>query len=451
MNGDFFPYVSEKRCCRICGGASLCRFSNCENLSLCVRQRTNADFEAENSRWGIFCHLPKWKVSPPKFFKELLKNPPPVGADKATLDIRHFAYQTLLELAPATAFNELIEGEQGLAKRGITKVENYGGLPPSKRRRRIAREICERLKAKFPDFFKDGDLWQMLRIPGFWIDDKQRPNFWYPKSYNHPALLIPFRSPEGKIKALQMRFFVSHVSDANRYHWLSARKLLSVPADAAIHFADWQENSPLEKPLLITEGALKADAVEAFQQNNLISGKKYTVIGNSGISAAHDEIVLAAFDCGDERKNKFLKNFALQNSKGGLGRTFVAVKPDDETGKVFGYYTISSSAVKFESLPPAKHLPRYPLPAILIGKLAIDKTAQKQGLGTALLFDALKRSTKVAEEIGVFLIEIKAVNETAKNLYVKIGFLEMLDEPLKLYLSIKKVRQLLVESENKEG
>ena len=55
----------------------------------------------------------------------------------------------------------------------------------------------------------------------------------------------------------------------------------------------------------------------------------------------------------------------------------------------------------------------------------------------------------VAEEIGVFLIEVKAVNKRAKNLYVKIGFLEMLDEPMKLYLGIKKVRQLLTELENK--
>lgn len=169
------------------------------------------------------------------------------------------------------------------------------------------------------------------------------------------------------------------------------------------------------------------------------------------IESLNQTHLIANFDCGDEQKNKFLKNFALQNSKGGLGRTFVAVKPDEEDKRVYGYYTISSSAVKFENLPPAKHLPRYPLPAILIGKLAIDKAAQKQGLGTALLFNALKRATTVAEEIGVFLIEIKAVNERAKNLYVKIGFLEMLDDPMKLYLGIKKVRQLLTESENKQN
>lgn len=167
------------------------------------------------------------------------------------------------------------------------------------------------------------------------------------------------------------------------------------------------------------------------------------------IESLNQDHLIADFDCGDEQKNKFLKNFALQNNKGGLGRTYVAVRTDEENKKVYGYYTISSSAVKFENLPPAKHLPHYPLPAILIGKLAIEKGAQKQGLGTALLFNALKRAAAVAEEIGVFLIEIKAVNERAKNLYVKIGFLEMLDEPMKLYLGIKKVRQLLTELENK--
>ncbi len=118
-----------------------------------------------------------------------------------------------------------------------------------------------------------------------------------------------------------------------------------------------------------------------------------------------------SFDCGDERKNTFLKKFALQNTKGGLSRTFVAVIPNEN--RIYGYYSISSSSVKFESLHN-KNLPRYPIPAILIGKLATDKTVQKKGLGTALLFDALKRAARVSEEIGILLEEIEAVNEGAK-------------------------------------
>ena len=157
-----------------------------------------------------------------------------------------------------------------------------------------------------------------------------------------------------------------------------------------------------------------------------------------------------SFDCGDESKNDFLRKYALQNSKGGLGRTYVAVEASDKT-RVYGYYTISTSAVKFEYLPNARHLPRYPISAILIGKLATDKETQKQGLGTALLFNALKRTAAAAEEIGVFLVEIKAVNQRAKDFYLKFGFAEMLDEPMKLYLGLKKVRKLLVELEKREN
>ncbi len=158
------------------------------------------------------------------------------------------------------------------------------------------------------------------------------------------------------------------------------------------------------------------------------------------LTADHDT---HAFDCGDDKKNEFLIKFALQNTKGGLGRTFVAVKPS-EPRRIYGYYTISSSAVKFEN-PPSSHLPRYPLPAILIGKLATDELVQNQGLGTALLFDALKRAARVAEDIGIFLVEIRAVNEKAKQIYEKRGFTAMDDDPMKLFMNLKKVRKLLSE------
>ena len=151
-----------------------------------------------------------------------------------------------------------------------------------------------------------------------------------------------------------------------------------------------------------------------------------------------------SFDCGDGAKNEFLRKFALQNTKGGLGRTFVAVKPPDKR-RIFGYYTISSSAVKFDEPPP--HLPRYPLPTILIGKLATDIKAQNQGLGTALLYNALSRAARVAEDIGVFYVEIRAVNEKAKTIYEKRGFSAMDDDHLKLFMNLMKVRKLLVEAD----
>lgn len=153
------------------------------------------------------------------------------------------------------------------------------------------------------------------------------------------------------------------------------------------------------------------------------------------------EHIVDDFDCGDESKDRFLKQFALQNSKGGLGRTYVVVKPDDR--RVHGYYTISSSSVKFENLPSKPNLPRYPLPAILIGKLAVCRSAQGAGLGTAIMFDALKRVVNVAAEIGIFLVEVKAVDAKAKKFYEKLGFVEMLDDEMKLFMAIKTVRKVV--------
>ncbi len=149
---------------------------------------------------------------------------------------------------------------------------------------------------------------------------------------------------------------------------------------------------------------------------------------------------LTSFDCGVESKNTFLQKFALQNSKGGLGRTYVAEKPPDEG--IFGYYTISSGSVKFENIR-SKNLPRYPIPSVLIGKLAIDKTVQNQGLGSILLFDALKRAAKIADELGVFLVEVSALDENAMAFYRKHEFVEMLDADSQLYLTLKKIRKLL--------
>lgn len=147
-----------------------------------------------------------------------------------------------------------------------------------------------------------------------------------------------------------------------------------------------------------------------------------------------------SFECGVESKNNFLRKFALQNTKGGLGRTFVAVLPSDPT-KIYGYYTIATGAVNFASLP-VQNLPRYPIPTVHIGKLAIDRSAQRQGLGSALLFDALKRAASVADEIGIFAVEVIALDEQAKQFYIKHNFIEMLDSPMHLYLSMKLIRKM---------
>ena len=95
------------------------------------------------------------------------------------------------------------------------------------------------------------------------------------------------------------------------------------------------------------------------------------------------------FDCGYPSLNQYLKKYARQNHQKGMAKTFVATRPDLPL-KVDGYYTISSSIIEFAFFPESyqQRMPKYPIPAALIGRLAVDNPAKGQGLGTELLVDA---------------------------------------------------------------
>lgn len=148
----------------------------------------------------------------------------------------------------------------------------------------------------------------------------------------------------------------------------------------------------------------------------------------------------SAFDCGEPSLNQYLHRFARQNADKDYGRTYVAVADDPD--HVLGYYTLSSGAVSFEALPMKAGLPRYPAPVIVLGRLAVDGTMQGQGIGEALLLDALDRASHVAEQIGIHAIEVNALNQGVKRFYAKHGFVELLDDPLHLYLPLKVLRKL---------
>lgn len=143
------------------------------------------------------------------------------------------------------------------------------------------------------------------------------------------------------------------------------------------------------------------------------------------------------FDCGEESLNEFLKKYARQNSKKGFGRTFVACSPNET--EVLGFYTLSSGSVSFEIVP--EKLPRYPIPTAHLGRLAADLKMRGQGLGELLLIDALKRAVLVAGELGIYAVELYALNETAKKFYLKYGFIPLEDDEKHLYLPIETLKK----------
>lgn len=156
------------------------------------------------------------------------------------------------------------------------------------------------------------------------------------------------------------------------------------------------------------------------------------------LSSDHDR---DPFDCGKELLNNFLKRMATQYRKKNLGQTYVIATPDK---RVIGYYTISTSRVDFENVPDdlRRHYPQIPIPVVLLGRLAVDKAFQGQGVGKTLLVKALRQASKVAGTVGVAAVEVHALDDEARGFYLKYGFTSLVDDPHHLYLPIKTIMKL---------
>ena len=146
------------------------------------------------------------------------------------------------------------------------------------------------------------------------------------------------------------------------------------------------------------------------------------------------------FDCGSQELDRYLSRYAGQNDVKGINKAFVATRSQTPL-KIDGYYTISSSTIDFVSLPKniQQKIPNYPIPAALIGRLAVDRSCQGQGLGTELLVNALIRIVKASKEIGIYAVRVDAIDDRAKQFYLKHEFIPFEDAPLSLFLPIKAI------------
>ncbi len=151
----------------------------------------------------------------------------------------------------------------------------------------------------------------------------------------------------------------------------------------------------------------------------------------------HDRI---GFDCGEESLNLYLQRFARQNADRDLGLTYVAVEAPGET-RVQGFYTLAASSIE-NHLPPEEKLPRYPIPTILLARLAVDKNFHRRGLCQALLIDIFKNALRATALISLFAIEVDALHDKARDFYLHYGFKFATDKPNHLYIPLKTVRKL---------
>ncbi|MBY0246786.1 MAG: GNAT family N-acetyltransferase [Nitrospiraceae bacterium] len=131
------------------------------------------------------------------------------------------------------------------------------------------------------------------------------------------------------------------------------------------------------------------------------------------LSDRHDR---SQFDCGEPPLNLYLQQYAGQHDRRGFGRTYVAVS--EASASVSGYYTISSGSVGFETVP--ENLPHHPVPIVLLGRLAVDRRSQGQGVGELLLVDALRRAQRAAGELGIYAVAVEALSDRAKSILYEV-------------------------------
>ncbi|MGB7988666.1 MAG: GNAT family N-acetyltransferase [Candidatus Methylophosphatis roskildensis] len=155
------------------------------------------------------------------------------------------------------------------------------------------------------------------------------------------------------------------------------------------------------------------------------------------LDAAHER---TAFDSGTEVLDRYLHHQAMQDVRRRVTACFVAVADEQ---RIVGYYTLASASLLLNDLPPAigKKLPRYPtVPAVRMGRLAVDRSFRGQGLGGALLADALTRAA--SSEIAAFAMAVDAKGVNAAAFYQHHGFIALPDSPLTLFLPLATVRRM---------
>jgi GNAT superfamily N-acetyltransferase len=154
------------------------------------------------------------------------------------------------------------------------------------------------------------------------------------------------------------------------------------------------------------------------------------------LESRHDR---SHFDCGAEALNVYLKQFALQNQKKSIVRNYVTCRGL----RIVGYYSLAygSAAQADVPLTLAKGIGKYPIPLMILARLAVDVHGKGQGLGKALLKDAVLRTLQAADIAGLKAILVQAKDKAAEMFYAKHGFIPSPNDPLHLYFPLDPLRR----------
>ena len=155
------------------------------------------------------------------------------------------------------------------------------------------------------------------------------------------------------------------------------------------------------------------------------------------LTATHD---VAVFDSGVPDLDEWLRKRALANEDTGASRTYVVCAG----GRVVGYYALASGGVAQAQAPGRvrRNMPE-PVPVMILGRLAVDRSWQGRTLGRSLLRDAVLRTLQAAEIGGIRAILVHAISEEAKRFYQRYGFGESPVDPMTLMMTVADAEKAL--------
>ena len=299
-----FDRATIKNPCPVCGAKKYCQVTKDGRLAHCMKESVGAIKRAKD---GGYVHIlieeafsfnatrPGAILNTDEHQRRAAQEPTPI----APLEIRHAAYGRLIALSPASRYErELVTATpDGLLTRGLLPQDahRFGALPPQVRERdELARAIARFIAEQFPAYMETRELPGVIGVPGFWLKGLKQVKLGKDYNYKRPALVIPYRDEQGLIQACQLRF----AGRRGGYHWLSTaedcldRELFGTSSGSPLHWTrpPGETVSWKELPILVTEGALKAEVFVSLRP-------QMRAVATAGVGVAHAEIVRALSGC----------------------------------------------------------------------------------------------------------------------------------------------------------
>lgn len=157
-----------------------------------------------------------------------------------------------------------------------------------------------------------------------------------------------------------------------------------------------------------------------------------------GVAKLNRRHAVENFACGKPELDRFLIRHALQAQQSGSAQTFVALS--DET--VIGYYSLVVGEVRHAEAPDrvGKGMPRFPIPLMVLARLAVDHGWQGRRIGAGLMLDAFERTLQVADLAGIRALAVHAKDESAAAFYRRFGFVPSPTDDRHLFMIVKDIR-----------